>query len=481
MQGKVLAGRYSLVGPLGSGGMGEVWQARDETLGRAVAVKVLAASAGDAGAAERFEREARAAARLTAPGIAAVYDFGQASDGRLFLVMELVRGHSLAAEFRGQGPLAPAAVAELGAQAARALAAAHARGVVHRDIKPANLLLAEDGRLKVVDFGIAKVLDETTAAATSMGMGTPSYISPEQALGQPAGPAADLYALGCVLYEALTGRPPFQADSAATLVFQHVYEEPAPLSRVRPDVPPPLEQIVHGLLAKDPVTRLGDATEVARLLDHVASGTPVPAVPVATPPMAAPPQPVQGTRRMPSRRRNRRLLLPLAGLLAFGAALAISLAMSGGDDKTADAASKPPASPSASVSPSASAPAPSASTGAASPPPPAATTATVTATATSRAEPVEASDTDPQSVSRKLSSALSAEYGSMDPALARDIQHRLGEIDKKLREGKTREAADRVRDLRKRLDDAQRQGKWSGDQQVEQLLNELASALPTPG
>jgi serine/threonine-protein kinase len=467
VQGEVLAGRYSLVGPLGSGGMGEVWQARDETLGRAVAVKVLAASAGDAGAAERFEREARAAARLTAPGIAAVYDFGQASDGRLFLVMELVRGHSLAAEFRGQGPLAPAGVAELGAQAARALAAAHARGVVHRDIKPANLLLTEDGGLKVVDFGIAKVLDETTAAATSMGMGTPSYISPEQALGQPVGPAADLYALGCVLYEALTGRPPFQADGAAQLVFQHVYEEPAPLSRVRPNVPPPLEQIVHGLLAKDPATRLGEATEVARLLDHVSSGTPIPAVPAATPPMAAPPQPVQGTRRMPrmpSRRRNRRLLLPLAGLLVFGAALAISLAMSGGDDKTADAASKPPASPSASVSPTASAPA--ASTGAAS--------------ATSRAEPVEASGT-PQAVSRKLSSALSAEYGSMDPALARDIQHRLSEIDEKLREDKTKESADRVRDLRKSLDDAQQQGKWSGDQQVEQLLSELASALPTHG
>ncbi|MFI1157010.1 protein kinase [Streptomyces sioyaensis] len=268
MRGELFADRYRLLAVLGSGGTGQVWRARDEVLGREVAVKVVPTPAGaDATTGERFLCEARAAARLSHPGIVKVFDAGHASDGRLFLVMELVEGRSLAQVLR-QDRLPAEQVADIGAQVAHALAAAHDGGVVHRDVKPANLLIQSDGTVKVVDFGLAVLAEENSTALTTTGafIGTAFYTAPERAMGQRGTAACDLYALGCVLYEALSGRPPFRTGNAVELLFQHVHRQPDPLHRLRPDIPPALARVVHALLAKEPADRPADAARTARLL-----------------------------------------------------------------------------------------------------------------------------------------------------------------------------------------------------------------------
>ncbi|WP_234366039.1 serine/threonine-protein kinase [Streptomyces albireticuli] len=259
----LVADRYRLGELLGRGGMGEVWQARDEVLGRQVAVKLLLDGDGDESAAGRFRLEAQTAARLNHPQVVAVYDFG-AWDGRFYLVMELVRGPSLAQELSSRGPLDPARVATIAAQAASGLAAAHRQGVVHRDVKPGNLMLDADGTLKIGDFGIARFVDETSANLTRVGqiVGTSTYLAPERALGRPAGPASDVYALGCVLYQLLAGRPPFWADSPTALLYLHVDAEPVPPRTHRADLPPAFETYLLRMLAKQPEAR-PSAEEVA--------------------------------------------------------------------------------------------------------------------------------------------------------------------------------------------------------------------------
>lgn len=208
----LLAGRYRLDVEIGRGGMGEVWRAYDETLARAVAVKLLLPQDTDATAASRFRLEAQTAGRLNHPNLVGVLDFGE-YDNRLYLVMELVEGDSLARVLSVSGALPAERVAQLAAQAAAGLAAAHQQGIVHRDVKPANLLLDAGGTLKIGDFGIARFLDDPGAALTATGqiVGTGLYLAPERALGRPAGPASDMYSLGCVLYQLLSGRPPFQS------------------------------------------------------------------------------------------------------------------------------------------------------------------------------------------------------------------------------------------------------------------------------
>lgn len=253
----LIADRYRLEEPLGRGGMGEVWRASDELLGRPVAVKLLSVQHRGETATARFATEARTAARLSHPNTVAVYDLGTV-DERLYLVMELIDGYSLATEVAAFRRLDPRRVADLGAQAARGLAAAHAQGIVHRDIKPANLLLARDGTLKIGDFGIARFVDDTSAGGvTSTGLliGTGSYMAPERALGRSSGPAADMYAFGCVLYELLTGQPPFCADTLAAMLYQHVETAPSDVRQHRPDLPTGLAALVHRLLAKDPEDR----------------------------------------------------------------------------------------------------------------------------------------------------------------------------------------------------------------------------------
>ncbi|WP_327232970.1 serine/threonine protein kinase [Streptomyces sp. NBC_01317] len=251
-----MAGRYRTSDQLGRGGMGEVWRARDEVLGRPVAVKLLRQRDADAAALARFELEGRTAARLSHPNVVTVYDSGTEAD-RGYLVMELVEGHSLAEELRVNGPTPPTTAARIGSQVAAGLAAAHHEGVVHRDVKPANLLLAPDGTVKIGDFGIARFADHSTTELTMNGqvIGTSAYLAPERALGRPAGPAADMYGLGCVLYELLTARPPFRADTPAVMVYRHVEAIPDPPSHRGPELPGELDEFVLRLLTKDPARR----------------------------------------------------------------------------------------------------------------------------------------------------------------------------------------------------------------------------------
>ncbi|WP_308408415.1 serine/threonine-protein kinase [Streptomyces murinus] len=259
----LIAGRYRLRDTIGRGAMGEVWRAFDETLGRPVAVKLLLPHDSDPTASSRFRLEAQTAGRLSHPNVVGVLDFGE-FEGRLFLVMELVDGGSLDGVLSASGPLSAERVAKIAAQAAVGLALAHRQGIVHRDIKPANLLLSADDTLKIGDFGIARFFDDPNSALTATGqiVGTSLYLAPERALGRTAGPASDVYSLGCVLYQLLTGRPPFQADSPLAVLHQHLDAAPVPPRQLRTDLSPAFENYLLGLLAKEPESR-PTADEVA--------------------------------------------------------------------------------------------------------------------------------------------------------------------------------------------------------------------------
>lgn len=252
----LIAGRYRLQTTIGRGAMGEVWRAYDETLGRAVAVKLLLAQNSDPTSSSRFRLEAQTAGRLSHPHVVGVLDFGE-QEGRLFLVMELAEGDSLARVLSQAGSLSAEKVALIAAQAAAGLAVAHEQGIVHRDIKPGNLLLDADGSVKIGDFGIARFVDDPGAALTATGqiVGTSLYLAPERALGKPAGPASDVYSLGCLLYQLLTGRPPFHADSAVAILHHHLDTAPVPPRELGVGLPPAFENYLLGLLAKRPEDR----------------------------------------------------------------------------------------------------------------------------------------------------------------------------------------------------------------------------------
>ncbi|MHA4816607.1 WD40 repeat domain-containing serine/threonine protein kinase [Streptomyces aculeolatus] len=264
--GVTLAGRYELRELLGRGGMGEVWLGRDSSLPRRdVAVKVLPSLAGGRGV-RRFQREAAVLAGLQHPGITVVYDAGE-HDGFLFIVMELLHGQDLARLLAGHGGALPVARAvDVARQTAVALEAVHGCGVVHRDLKPGNLFVQPGDRVKICDFGIARPADASTVLTVSGAvLGTPRYMSPEQWSGTEVDTRADLYALGCVLYELLTGRPPFTGATVYALMRQHLEQPPPPLRELRPGLPGDLSDLVLALLAKDPVGR-PDAQALARQL-----------------------------------------------------------------------------------------------------------------------------------------------------------------------------------------------------------------------
>jgi serine/threonine protein kinase len=251
----LLAGRYRLTELLGHGGMGEVFRGCDELLGRPVAVKVLLPDRRDPFAAARFRREARAAAMVKDQHVVAVYDFGR-DGGCYYLVMELVERRSVAHELALHGPLEPERAVDIIRQAAAGLAAAHRHDIVHRDIKPGNLLIDVDGTVKVADFGIARLANDTTDTTTSgQILGTSHYLAPERALGKPATAASDIYALGCVLYQLTTGHPPFLADDPAAVLHQQVEREPIPPSELRSELAGPIEDLLLRMLAKDPADR----------------------------------------------------------------------------------------------------------------------------------------------------------------------------------------------------------------------------------
>jgi len=262
----VLGDRYRLDERLAAGGMGTVWRAEDTLLHRDVAVKVLNEGlSSDDRFVERFRREAKSAAGLLHPNVAGVFDYGE-EHGRPFIVMELIEGETLADALDRRGPFPSDEVAPIGAGVAEGLAAAHAAGFVHRDVKPANVMLTGRGDVKLMDFGIAAPESGTGLTGTGMVMGTARYLAPEQAAGEPATPASDVYALGVVLYELLTGAPPFDRESPVATAMAHVQEEPPPVASVRPDTPPWLAALVDSCLAKDPAHRPAGAAELAAAL-----------------------------------------------------------------------------------------------------------------------------------------------------------------------------------------------------------------------
>src|SRR5215471_7427407 len=332
---RVLGGRYVLGVVLGTGGMATVWRARDEVLGREVAVKVLSPQfAADAGFVARFEREARHAARLSHPRLVTVFDCG-IDDGTAFIVMELVAGRTLRQVLDEAGIVPPAQAAGIAAAVCEALEVAHAAGLVHRDIKPANIVVS-GGEVKVLDFGIVRAEGTAGLTRTQAVLGTAAYLSPEQASGRPAGPQSDLYSLGCVLFEMLTGQPPFTADSAVGLAYRHVHDYPGPPSARRPGVPAHLDGMTARLLAKDLAARPpGAAAARAGLLAALSPGAT--AVLLASPEDGVP----AGLGRGRFRRPTQAEMVLGAALAAVLVALAAVL-LSGTTDRPAPGAAPAP-------------------------------------------------------------------------------------------------------------------------------------------
>jgi serine/threonine-protein kinase len=266
MIGRLINGRYRLIAPLGEGGMATIWRALDEQLDREVAVKLLREQFGsDAGFAARFRQEARAAGSLSHPNIVPVFDYGTDEDGSQFIVMQLVEGDNLATLLHERGHLETDDAVRIALGVASALEAAHRRGLVHRDVKPGNILLTEDADVKVTDFGIARAVSEASMTVTGTTLGSVHYFSPEQARGDEVTGASDVYALGIVLYEMLTGRRPFEGDSAAGVALKRLNEDAPPPSSFRP-VPAALSAIVMRALQREPADRFPDAGSFAEAL-----------------------------------------------------------------------------------------------------------------------------------------------------------------------------------------------------------------------
>src|SRR5215470_6799073 len=341
-ESRLLGGRYELDGVIGRGGMAEVYQARDLRLGRVVAVKTLRDDlAGDSTFRERFRREVRSAASLGHPSIIAVYDTGEDTAGEVpvpYLVMEYADGRTLAG-LLGEGPrLLPGRAAEITDGVLRALGHSHRNGIVHRDIKPSNVMVTGRGEVKVMDFGIARSLTGSQATLTraSQVIGTAQYMSPEQARGERADARSDLYSAGCLLYELLTGRPPFRGESPIAIAYQHARQAPVPPSQLDPQIPGWADAVVLKAMAKAPAERYQNAEEMRADLRRATSGVPEPPPPAAIlphaqrpggPAVAAPPDTAirgrgDGTAPPPGHRRRRAVLWVLAGVLVLAAVLA---------------------------------------------------------------------------------------------------------------------------------------------------------------
>jgi serine/threonine-protein kinase len=352
--------RYRLDSRIATGGMGEVWRATDTQLGRTVAIKLLKNEyADDTTFRSRFVTEARHAASLHHPGVASVYDFGEASptDGsgmpRPFLVMELVEGQPLSNLLREGRALDPEAVRDLLAQAGDAIGAAHRAGIVHRDVKPANLMVTPDRQIKITDFGIARASDGLGLTGTGQVMGTPQYLSPEQARGQTATPASDVYSLGVVGFECLAGRRPFDAESPVATALAHLND---PVPDLPATIPTDLAVVVRRALAKNPQDRYADGTAFAEALRHpaallgetelvamppaaettqVLSGAVPPLVPLPVDPTPTPAEPLEpayvGGHVEPRRRSPWLIVLLLAALALLAGGVTWALTSTNGD------------------------------------------------------------------------------------------------------------------------------------------------------
>ncbi len=281
MDGSVIGDRYRIEARIGSGGMAEVYRGVDPVLNRTVAIKVLLPQfARDASFVERFRREAQAAARLNHPNIVSVYDTGADGDTQ-YIVMEFIEGRTLAEALAAGRRPSPVQSAEIAQKICSALSAAHAQGVIHRDIKPGNVMVTREGTVKVMDFGIARITSGVeTAPQTSAVLGTASYLSPEQAQGLPLDARTDIYSLGTVLYEMLTGRPPFMGETPVAVAYKQVNETPVPPSQINADVPPRLDAVVMRALSKNPANRYQTAKEFSEDLGRVIEDQDVHATPL---------------------------------------------------------------------------------------------------------------------------------------------------------------------------------------------------------
>jgi serine/threonine-protein kinase len=343
LAGTLLADRYRLERLIATGGMAQVWEATDLVLDRRVAVKLLHSHlADDDSFVGRFRREAIAAARLAHPSIVSIYDT-YSGEGMEAIVMELVHGHTLRQDMDGRGALPPPEVVRIGAQVADALATAHQSKLVHRDIKPANILLCEDDRVMVADFGIAKLDEHTNTDHTKEGtmLGTAKYLAPEQVEGGAVDARTDVYSLGVVLYEMLCGRPPFLADSDAATALARLHADPPRPRQLRADLPRSLDDIVMRCLARDPDQRYGSAAELRAALlaaplgadATVAAAAPAADRTVVSAPAAPPRQPVRpgGPRTPPggapphqAPKRRRSWVFPTLLVLLIATALAVA-------------------------------------------------------------------------------------------------------------------------------------------------------------
>lgn len=311
LDGRRLTDRYVLEEELASGGMGTLWLARDEVLGRSVAIKVLYDHlAKDRELLERFRMEAVAAARLSHPAVVRVFDTGT-SDGVVFIVMEFVEGRSVADLLRERGTLPAGEASQIARGVLKALAHAHREGVIHRDVKPGNILVSRGDHVKLADFGIAKAaFAEEDLTTTGNLLGTSRYLSPEQVSGDDVGPRSDLYAVGIVLFEMLTGRPPFQAESHIATATMRLTADPPPPRSLRPGIPRRLDAVVTKALARDPADRFQTAEEMSEAVEHAAPG-------------AAPRLEEAPYREAPGRRSLIRSWVAVPLILALAAALAV--------------------------------------------------------------------------------------------------------------------------------------------------------------
>lgn len=463
METRVLAGRYRLGRSLGRGGFSEVWQAEDSVLGRAVAVKAFTAPASDPDVVARFHREARSVAALRHPNVVVVFDAGIDQD-MPYVVMELLAGPSLDRLLAIRGPLPADVALGYAEQAAAGLAAAHAAGVVHRDIKPANLVLDSDGPLKIVDFGIAILAGAATSlTAAGVTVGTPAYLSPEQAAGQPAEPRSDLYALGCVLYALLTGTPPFTGEHPVATAHQHLHAAVPPVHELRAGLPPVIGQLLATMLAKNPEDRPPDAATLRGWLAQVRQALPA-AAPAATLliPLAGPAEPLPPHR--PSWQRHGPLAL--AGTAAIAVLLAILALTHGGSAPPAQSGSSAPSRPAAAT----------------------ATPSRPAATAVSRSKPTphrhprqRAPRTPASAVNAAQRAILKAEHsGAIQPQAATDLQNQLTGISQSISQGNLQDAGHKVGDLLHHIGDLTRNGQISthGLTVLGPPISELTRLLP---
>jgi serine/threonine-protein kinase len=354
----VLGERYEIGGVLGRGGMAEVHRGRDLRLGREVAVKVLRSDlARDPSFQVRFRREAQAAAALNHPAIVAVYDTGEdrtSAGATPYIVMEYVEGETLRDVLRREGVLSPQRAMTLAADICNALDFSHRNGIVHRDVKPGNVMITPEGTVKVMDFGIARAVSDSAATMTSTAavIGTAQYLSPEQARGESVDARSDVYSVGCLLYELVTGAPPFTGDSPVSVAYQHVREDPRLPSSVNPAIPADLDAILLKALSKNPANRYQSAAEMRNDLLRSLAGQRVEATPVMgdaekTAIIGAPPggygdgdwdDEDDDARK---RRRNRIIAAVVAGVLLLGGIVALALSLNSGDPDPGTTATAP--------------------------------------------------------------------------------------------------------------------------------------------